>query len=130
MISISGVTQHGSFVIDCRKRGVFIKIVTACCMRLYNKSIFIMGTSISMLNCYYESSSDHSIIAALQLCYYSVAFQIKPFQFDTLPKVTAGHHFGSKVIGQKIVHNPCSRSVVLYGMLRTHGKYTYSALKS
>ncbi len=38
-----------------------------------------------------------------------------PFQSNTLPKVTAHKGHGSKVIGQKIVHIPCSRSILLYG---------------
>ncbi len=35
-------------------------------------------------------------------------------QFDTQPKVTAG----SKVIGQNILHIPCSRSILPCGMLK------------
>ena len=31
--------------------------------------------------------------------------ELHPFHSDTVPKVTAGHCFGSKVIGQNILHD-------------------------
>ncbi len=40
-------------------------------------------------------------------------------QSGTLPKVTAGRHFRSKVIGQKILHIPFSRRMLLRGMLKS-----------
>ncbi len=39
-----------------------------------------------------------------------------PFQSDTLSKVTADCHFGSKVTGQKILQIPCSRNILLHGI--------------
>ena len=48
---------------------------------------------------------------------------------DALPKVTPCQHFGSKVIGQKILHIPWSTRIVFHCMLRKHSKCPYTTLK-
>ena len=71
------------------------------------------------------SHSSHFDPAELRVCVHDFS----SFQSDTLPKVMAGHHVGSKVIGRKSLHIPCSRSILLRGMLRMYSKCTYTMLK-
>ncbi len=54
---------------------------------------------------------------------------LNPFQSNKLPKVTAGCHFRSKVIGRMILHIPCSIGILLLVMLRKHSKCTYTIQK-
>ena len=86
---------------------VFLTIILILLARALSKFLFVSSLIFNILHSHHDFFS-----------------YINPFQTYTLHKVMAGCHFGSEVTGQNILPNPCSRSILLCGMLRKRSKHT------